>query len=238
LACTPSGPPHFLIIPTLAGLQMAPTRRPKRPSAQQLAYPPTPPSADDDDYTPEQAGDSSYYYGPASNTSSKPSSLPHQHHQQRPHSSSMSSATPLQRGSACLSCRKRKMKCDGSRPICQQCNRANRAADCEYDDGKTKTRTQVLQEKIHRLEARIRQLEGPQGGSSSSSKDQGLNPLQQMADIAYEQGSSSLLPEQRTSVSRTLLSLVCSGPTKSHITNIRPLPRRSPLINQTMILTS
>lgn len=51
-------------------------------------------------------------------------------------------------------------KCDGSKPVCQQCTKANRAADCEYDDGKSKTRTQLLQEKIQRLESRIHQLEG------------------------------------------------------------------------------
>ncbi|CAG8780985.1 5345_t:CDS:2, partial [Acaulospora colombiana] len=47
--------------------------------------------------------------------------------------------------------------------------------------------------------AKPRHLESPQGGSSSTSRDQGPNPLQQMADIAFEQGSSSLLPEQRSS---------------------------------------
>lgn len=62
-------------------------------------------------------------------------------------------------------------KCDGSKPVCQQCTKANRAADCEYDDGKSKTRTQLLQEKIQRLESRIHQLEG-----APSAQQQSTNP--------------------------------------------------------------
>uniref|UniRef100_D8QBP2 Zn(2)-C6 fungal-type domain-containing protein n=1 Tax=Schizophyllum commune (strain H4-8 / FGSC 9210) TaxID=578458 RepID=D8QBP2_SCHCM len=67
----------------------------------------------------------------------------------------------LQRGKACLRCRKRKMRCDGIKPACQQCVRAKKADCCEYDDGKGKTRTQLLRENIARLEARIRELEDP-----------------------------------------------------------------------------
>ncbi|EJD06269.1 uncharacterized protein FOMMEDRAFT_166504 [Fomitiporia mediterranea MF3/22] len=66
---------------------------------------------------------------------------------------------PLQRGSACLSCRKRKMKCDATKPVCRQCVKANRAEECDYDDGRQKSRTQILQEKIAKLEDRIRELE-------------------------------------------------------------------------------
>ncbi|KAH9991810.1 hypothetical protein BJV77DRAFT_484252 [Russula vinacea] len=55
------------------------------------------------------------------------------------------SATPsrntpptLQRGKACLRCRKRKMRCDGTKPSCQQCVRAKKQDLCEYDDGKAR----------------------------------------------------------------------------------------------------
>ncbi|KAG6897529.1 hypothetical protein C0992_000514 [Termitomyces sp. T32_za158] len=72
-----------------------------------------------------------------------------------------SAQTTLQRGKACLRCRKRKMRCDGTKPACQQCVRAKKGEGCEYDDGKGKTRTQLLREHIARLEARIRELEDP-----------------------------------------------------------------------------
>ncbi|KAK6996989.1 fungal-trans domain-containing protein [Favolaschia claudopus] len=70
-------------------------------------------------------------------------------------------ATTLQRGKACLRCRKRKMRCDGAKPACQQCTRAKKSETCEYDDGKGKTRTQLLRETIVRLEQRVRELEDP-----------------------------------------------------------------------------
>ncbi|KAF8629149.1 hypothetical protein AX17_005734 [Amanita inopinata Kibby_2008] len=68
----------------------------------------------------------------------------------------------LQRGKACLRCRKRKMRCDGTKPACQQCIRSKRSDICEYDDGKGKTRTQLLREHIARLEQRIKELEDPE----------------------------------------------------------------------------
>ncbi|KAI1796900.1 hypothetical protein LXA43DRAFT_985034 [Ganoderma leucocontextum] len=66
------------------------------------------------------------------------------------------------RGSACLNCRRRKMRCDGTRPICGQCTRANREADCEYTDGPGPSPTQMLEDQIARLESRIRELEHPE----------------------------------------------------------------------------
>jgi hypothetical protein len=73
-------------------------------------------------------------------------------------------------------------KCDGQRPTCSQCLKSARPGDaCEYADA-GRTRAQMLEENISRLEARIRELEEPldensvklhspyvqtQGGSSS-----------------------------------------------------------------------
>lgn len=59
------------------------------------------------------------------------------------------------------------MRCDGTKPACQQCQRAKKGDLCEYDDGKGKTRTQVLRENIAKLEARIRELEDPDRNDSS-----------------------------------------------------------------------
>jgi len=58
--------------------------------------------------------------------------------------------------------RKRKMRCDGTRPSCQQCTRAKKGDGCEYDDGKGKTRTQILRETIVKLEQRVKELEDPE----------------------------------------------------------------------------
>ncbi|KAJ6500757.1 hypothetical protein C8R45DRAFT_80213 [Mycena sanguinolenta] len=68
----------------------------------------------------------------------------------------------LQRGQACYYCRRRKMKCDGARPICGQCNTSNRPEDCEYTNGQKRPTAQILEENISYIEKRIHQLENPQ----------------------------------------------------------------------------
>ena len=52
-----------------------------------------------------------------------------------------------------------RQKCDGTKPACQQCVKAKKSEGCEYDDGKGKTRTQLMREHIARLESRIKELE-------------------------------------------------------------------------------
>ncbi|KAI0692447.1 hypothetical protein BC835DRAFT_1277730 [Cytidiella melzeri] len=72
-----------------------------------------------------------------------------------------SSSPQLERGKACLRCRRRKMRCDGQRPTCNQCTRSN-ILDCEYTD-EGPTASQILEQHISYLEARIRELEGDSG---------------------------------------------------------------------------
>ncbi|KAF8181930.1 hypothetical protein K438DRAFT_1174857 [Mycena galopus ATCC 62051] len=65
----------------------------------------------------------------------------------------------LPRGKACMNCRRRKIKCDGRKPICSQCARSpGTADDCEYPlEGRS--RTQHLEETIKKLQGRIGELE-------------------------------------------------------------------------------
>lgn len=64
------------------------------------------------------------------------------------------------------------MKCDGLRPICTQCLKADRGSECQYHEKQHISRTQILQQKVAKLEARLRELEsdptGPSGVASSS----------------------------------------------------------------------
>lgn len=73
----------------------------------------------------------------------------------------------LRKGEACMYCRRRKMKCDGARPICGQCMRGDRAEDCEYAANSSYSRTQGLEDTIARMEARIRELENPDNGQGA-----------------------------------------------------------------------
>ncbi|KAF7367900.1 Zn(2)-Cys(6) binuclear cluster domain-containing protein [Mycena sanguinolenta] len=65
----------------------------------------------------------------------------------------------LPRGKACMNCRRRKIKCDGRKPVCSQCARSpGTADDCEYPlEGRS--RTQHLEETIKKLQSRIGELE-------------------------------------------------------------------------------
>lgn len=60
----------------------------------------------------------------------------------------------------------RGQRCDGAQPVCGQCTRAGRQADCEYTDAQGRSRTIILEERISELEDRIRQLQDP--GASES----------------------------------------------------------------------
>ncbi|KDQ16048.1 hypothetical protein BOTBODRAFT_173329 [Botryobasidium botryosum FD-172 SS1] len=62
----------------------------------------------------------------------------------------------LQRGAACIACRKKKHKCDGQRPVCGRCLRAGTAPDCVYSV--PKARAQTLQNKLRDLETQIQVL--------------------------------------------------------------------------------
>ncbi|KAJ7187400.1 Zn(2)-Cys(6) binuclear cluster domain-containing protein [Mycena filopes] len=87
-------------------------------------------------------------------------------------SSSPTSHSPrsnLPRGKACMNCRRRKIKCDGHKPICSQCMRSpGTAEDCEYPlEGRS--RTQQLEETIKKLQSRIGELEATTANSGPSS---------------------------------------------------------------------
>ncbi|KAK7021134.1 hypothetical protein VNI00_017495 [Paramarasmius palmivorus] len=75
----------------------------------------------------------------------------------------------IYKGGACTNCRIRKIKCDGARPSCNACLRSSEQfQDCEYTNGGS-TPSQMLEEQIAVLEARLQQLQqqGPAGRQSS-----------------------------------------------------------------------
>ncbi|KAJ6498972.1 hypothetical protein C8R45DRAFT_925666 [Mycena sanguinolenta] len=67
---------------------------------------------------------------------------------------------PLARGGACISCRKRKVKCDAARPACGRCSGVGRPQDCEYPDKSGRTESEQLEASIASLERKILQLGG------------------------------------------------------------------------------
>ncbi|KAE9397943.1 hypothetical protein BT96DRAFT_1020477 [Gymnopus androsaceus JB14] len=66
-------------------------------------------------------------------------------------------------GSACLNCRRRKMRCDGQRPKCSPCLNSDIFNDCEYRNERT-AEEQSLEYHISALEARIQELQTGETG--------------------------------------------------------------------------
>lgn len=54
------------------------------------------------------------------------------------------------------------------RPVCRQCSRAGKPADCEYLNAEGRSRTIILEERIAALEHRIREFEDPDAVSDSA----------------------------------------------------------------------
>ncbi|KAJ6506786.1 Zn(2)-Cys(6) binuclear cluster domain-containing protein [Mycena sanguinolenta] len=106
---------------------------------------------------------------------------------------------PLNKGAACLNCRRRKIKCDGVKPMCGQCSRYSTAfGDCEYtEDGPTNS--QMLEEQISILQNRIQELERPSHKRSSGSSQVSSRHRQ-------SQSSSSQITPSNTTALGPLLS--------------------------------
>ncbi|EUC62559.1 NADPH-dependent diflavin oxidoreductase, putative [Rhizoctonia solani AG-3 Rhs1AP] len=85
----------------------------------------------------------------------------------------------LARYQACLLCRKRKQKCDATKPECQECLALG--SKCQYENERYRTRTELLQNKIRELEEQIRGFEQRSSQSPFQAMDRtisrhGLSP--------------------------------------------------------------
>ncbi|KAJ7068727.1 hypothetical protein C8F01DRAFT_1119122 [Mycena amicta] len=80
--------------------------------------------------------------------------------------SAASSKSGWNKSKACLNCRKRKIRCDLVEPQCGPCSRSMKFQDCEYVESGPST-TQMLEEQIAGVEARIRGLRPAAYGAGS-----------------------------------------------------------------------
>ncbi|KAF4593556.1 hypothetical protein EYR40_008343 [Pleurotus pulmonarius] len=77
------------------------------------------------------------------------------------------SETTAWKGTPSVSCRRRKVKCDGIKPICGACSRSlGSFSDCEYVES-GHSQTQIMEESIALIESRIRELESPDASNHS-----------------------------------------------------------------------
>ncbi|KAL6308695.1 hypothetical protein BKA93DRAFT_725409 [Sparassis latifolia] len=108
----------------------------------------------------------------------------------------MKSQSSLQRGMACLNCRRKKMKCDGMHPICTPCSRSKKPSECQFHEKKQTSRAETLQQKIAKLEVRLRELESEQdprlGSQPTTPTHASLSPVNsQNQTDEYSSSSSS-----------------------------------------------
>jgi hypothetical protein len=66
----------------------------------------------------------------------------------------------LRRGTACVRCRSKKLKCTGERPVCSVCQYSRKPVECVYQPmAKRKLKTHRLKSKLQELEDQIREKE-------------------------------------------------------------------------------
>ncbi|KDQ18711.1 hypothetical protein BOTBODRAFT_171495 [Botryobasidium botryosum FD-172 SS1] len=73
-------------------------------------------------------------------------------------SASARSNARLSRYTACLPCRKHKLRCDAAKPVCGTCVKISAHASCKYDVAPPKSKTKALQEKIKELECAVEKV--------------------------------------------------------------------------------
>ncbi|KAI0341681.1 hypothetical protein BDW22DRAFT_1485146 [Trametopsis cervina] len=74
----------------------------------------------------------------------------------------------LQKGAACMACRRKKKKCDARRPYCRTCEIAGKLHDCIYEDDTPQSVMESLIARNKELEERVAFLEAQQVKPSSA----------------------------------------------------------------------
>ncbi|KAG8727105.1 hypothetical protein FRC12_022803, partial [Ceratobasidium sp. 428] len=65
----------------------------------------------------------------------------------------------LNRGAACLECRKRKLKCDAAKPHCGACVKSGRESRCIYEAIRNKNLADQLEDRVNQLERMVERME-------------------------------------------------------------------------------
>ncbi|WYZ39173.1 hypothetical protein EsH8_III_001087 [Colletotrichum jinshuiense] len=108
---------------------------------------------------------------------------------------SSSSSAPRRRPQtkiACTSCRRRKSKCDGHRPVCSLCAALGRTC-CEYDAGPDVTRFAALKYKHEELQRRVGLFEELFHLLSTRSEGEAFEIIRRMRTANMETGLDDLV---------------------------------------------
>lgn len=125
--------------------------------------------------------------------------------QQPPSPQEIRTVRVLARGNACFSCRRRKQRCDGTRPVCNQCIRFNRVGECVFEE-RHKTQAEILEDRVRELEALVAQAtRDAQADEFAAPHDQGAfvpsnasySPMVITQDVELPRPDFALVPGQR-----------------------------------------
>ncbi|CDS02685.1 hypothetical protein LRAMOSA00090 [Lichtheimia ramosa] len=126
---------------------------------------------------------------------------------------------------ACVICRKKKIKCDGTKPECNHCRDSN--TQCEYTESKKrgprKGYVQMLEERLAQMERRIIQLGGPSALPVVSETDINHSTSPRNGR-SLSKGDDNLPPKE------TIMHLVELF--FKHINSVFPIVHRATLIKQ------
>ncbi|KDQ21631.1 hypothetical protein BOTBODRAFT_208982 [Botryobasidium botryosum FD-172 SS1] len=75
--------------------------------------------------------------------------------------------TRARRGNACTTCRKRKLKCDSKRPICDRCIASGTPEECHYAITPAKSTVKWLQKRVGDLEAQLERVSKPRSSGDA-----------------------------------------------------------------------
>ncbi|KAJ7867955.1 hypothetical protein B0H13DRAFT_1635938, partial [Mycena leptocephala] len=106
-------------------------------------------------------------------------------------------------------------KCDGRRPKCGQCSRSSSFEECEYADDGRPTTTQILEEQIANVEARIGQLEKPKLSAPLLLRNPYIGASSSASPRPLSRGGSSYLILRIPSAQNIIRSGILLGAVKS-----------------------
>ncbi|CAE6377618.1 unnamed protein product [Rhizoctonia solani] len=126
----------------------------------------------------------------------------------------------LNRGAACLECRKRKLKCDATKPYCGACMKSGRQDRCIYEAIRNKNLADQLEERVNQLERMVERME-----REGSTGTMGLSPTP-MHRAGTEYGATPSTSHDPTSGSSMAASGI-SVPQTGNYGTFTPLDHKS-----------
>jgi hypothetical protein len=93
--------------------------------------------------------------------------------------SSSSGSDPRRYGFACSVCRRKKVRCDGTRPVCRNCLKSGLECTYKPESGDLRLQQQVQRanRRVHELEEQVKRFTSSGGELTASISESGVSPI-------------------------------------------------------------